>query len=410
MTDEEKLREIIRLGSELNNIQDLDLLLERILLEARLCVNADAGTIYLKQGNDLVFTHAQNETLQKQLPTGQKLIYSIFKVPMDNRSIAGYVATTGEILNIPNVYELPESVPYRFNPSFDRLANYHTESVLTVPLKTPMGDILGVFQVINGRNESGKIVKFEKDHELFILSFASTASIVLQRAQMTRTLLLRMMQMAELRDPKETGAHVNRVASYAVEIYERWAYNKGIEQNELDSNRDILRMAAMLHDVGKVAISDLILKKPGRVTPEEFEVIKSHTYLGAGIFKERQSSFDQLAAEVALNHHENWDGTGYPGHVDIETGKPIRIGRDGKALPKKGEEIPIMGRIVSLADVYDALSSRRVYKEAWSETDVLVEIKKSSGMKFDPDIVDIFFENLNTLRSIQERYKEEEET
>jgi response regulator RpfG family c-di-GMP phosphodiesterase len=144
--------------------------------------------------------------------------------------------------------------------------------------------------------------------------------MVLQRAQMTRALLLRMIQMAELRDPKETGAHVNRVASYSVEIYEKWARSRSIKENEIQKNRDILRMAAMLHDTGKVAISDLILKKPARFTNEEYEIMKTHTYLGAKLFQDRQSEFDEVAAEVALTHHENWDGTGYPGHVDVETG------------------------------------------------------------------------------------------
>jgi len=176
-----------------------------------------------------------------------------------------------------------------------------------------------------------------------------------------------------------------------------------VPRETIDRNRDILRMASMLHDVGKVAISDLILKKPARFTDEEYEIMKSHTYLGARLFRDRQSEFDEVAAVVALTHHENWDGTGYPGRVDDNTCLP-----DPEGTPLRGEEIPLYGRIVALADVYDALSSRRVYKEAWEEDSVLDEIKKLSGRKFDPELVEVFFENLDFIRSIRQRYPETE--
>jgi HD-GYP domain-containing protein (c-di-GMP phosphodiesterase class II) len=404
----EKLKEIIRLGSELNDIQDVDILLEKILFEARKNTNADAGTIYIRDGDQLIFSHTQNETQQKKLRSGQKLIYSRFKVKINKKSLAGYVASTSEILNIPDVYNSASDAPYKFDPSYDDKSNYKTTSVLTVPLKTNRGDIIGVLQIINARDGNGKVVSFNKEDEPYVLHFANTASMILQRAQMTRALILRTISMAELRDPKETGAHVNRVASYAVEIYEQWALKRGLLRNEIDRNRDILRMAAMLHDVGKVAISDLILKKPARFTDEEYEVMKSHTYLGARLFENKHSEFDEIAAIVALTHHENWDGTGYPGYLDVNTGKPYKTDASGKVQAMRGTEIPVWGRIVALADVYDALSSRRVYKEAWDENSVHDEIENLSGSKFDPEIVDIFFDNLDVLKSISSRYPDEE--
>lgn len=398
-----RLDDIIRIGSDLNDIQDLDILLERILTEARKAVNADAGSIYIRDGDHLVFSYSQNDTLQKKLPEGQKLIYTTFRLPINQQSLSGYVASTGEIVNTPDVYAIPPDAPYHFDSTYDKISRYRTTSVLTVPLKTSRDVIVGVLQIINAMDESGAFIPFDSALEPYVLHFAGIASMVLQRARMTRALLLRMISMAELRDPKETGAHVNRVASYSVELYERWALRRGVPRETIDRNRDILRMASMLHDVGKVAISDLILKKPAKFTDEEYEIMKSHTFLGARLFRDRQSEFDEVAAVVALTHHENWDGTGYPGHVDGSTCMP---GAGGK--PLIGEEIPIYGRIVALADVYDALSSRRVYKEAWEEDSVLEEIKKLSGRKFDPELVDVFFENLDFIRSIRQRYPETE--
>ncbi|HUX49842.1 MAG TPA: HD domain-containing phosphohydrolase [Spirochaetia bacterium] len=408
MTSEiDKLRDIISLDSELNKIQDMDILLERILLEARRVVNADAGSIYVKRGDELVITYAQNDTKQKELPPGEKLIYNIFTVPINETTISGYSAATGTAVNVADVYSLPTSSPYKHNPSFDRISGYRTQSVLAIPLKSNTGELLGVIQMINAMDERHAVVPFSHDDEIVIMHFAANATVALQRAQMTRAILLRMIMMAELRDPKETGPHVNRVAGYSVEIYERWAHKRGISEEDIQKTRDNLRMAAMLHDVGKVSISDIILKKPGRFTDEEYAIMKSHTWVGARLFTNKQSEFDEIAQLVALNHHENWDGTGYPGHIDIVTGEAVRTDEKGNPLGKKGEEIPLFGRIVSIADVYDALSSHRVYKEAWTEEKVLEEMKKMSGTKFDPEVLDAFFEALSSIRTISQKYADE---
>jgi response regulator RpfG family c-di-GMP phosphodiesterase len=273
------------------------------------------------------------------------------------------------------------------------------------------GAVLGVMQIINARDRKGEIIPFSGTDESLINHFATSAALAVERAKMTRNIILRMISMAELRDPKETGAHVNRVGSYAVELYEAWAAKNGISSEEIERQRDTLRMAAMLHDVGKVAISDLILKKPDRLSQDEFEIMKCHTYLGAKLFKEDQSEFDALASEVALCHHEKWDGNGYPGYVNPQTGAPLpgRADSEGKPLTRKGDEIPLFGRIVAVADVYDALCSRRSYKEPWDESRVLEEMESSSGTHFDPEIIESFFSRLDVLRSIAKRYPDEPE-
>ncbi len=403
------LQSIIKIDSELNQIQDLDLLLERILLEARRVVHADAGSIYVKEADRLVIKYAQNDTKQKELPPGQKLIYSVFSVPINEKTISGYAALTGHIVNVPDVYHIPSNAPYSYNTTFDRISSYKTTSNLAVPLKTADKRLLGVIQVINSRDSTGAIVPFGKEDELLISHFAANATVALQRAYMTRAMILRMIKMSELRDPKETGAHVNRVAGYAVEIYDRWAYRHSVSDAERDKTRDILKIAAMLHDVGKVAISDLILKKPAKFTPEEYEIMKAHTFFGARLFDDPQSPLDSVSADVALTHHENWDGTGYPGWINPMTGEAVKKNDEGKVLGRKGEEIPLGGRIVAIADVFDALSCRRVYKKAWAEQDVYDEIRNLSGTKFDPELVDVFFEILPSIKQIRELYPEQGE-
>ncbi len=406
MDEKQKLATIIRLGIELTETKDIDVLLEKVLKEARKLVRADAGSLYIKEGESLKFSYTQNDTLQKRLPPGKKLIYSTFSLPINSKSISGHVATTGDMLNIADVYKLKSGVPYVFNRQYDDLSGYRTCSVLTLPLRTIRGEIIGVLQLINGKDGRGKVIPFKKTDEPLILNFASIAAVAIERAQMTRALILRTIKMAELRDPKETGAHVNRVAAYAVTIYEHWAGKRGIAQEELDKNRDVLRMAAMLHDVGKVAISDTILKKPSRFTPEEYEIMKQHTIYGANLFSEIYSAFDEAASIVALNHHEFFDGNGYPGHISRADGRPLPgyEGVNGSARGKKGEEIPVFGRLVAIADVYDALSSKRVYKEAWDQSQVLETVHSVSGKQFDPDMVDAFFESLDTINNITERY------
>ncbi len=412
MIDErKKFQEVLNVGLEVIQTKDLDILLERILTKARHLTNADAGSIYIKEGDTLLFRYTQNETLQKQLPAGRKLIYSTFTIPVSNQSISGYVANTGKVLNLEDVYNLTNTVPFSFDPSYDRVSGYTTRSVLSFPLKTHSDEVVGVLQLINATDPGGSIVPFHADDEPFVVHFANNAAIAIERAMMTRDIILRMIKMAELRDPMETGAHVNRVSSYSVELYEAWALAKGIGKTEIEQNRDILKMAAMLHDVGKVAITDLILKKPARLDSYEYEVMKQHAYLGARLFSTQRSDFDRAAFVVTLNHHERWDGQGYPGYIDPATGEPLPGFKDlsGRAIGKKREEIPIFGRIVAIADVFDALSSGRSYKEPWEEERVLETMDRERGKHFDPEMLDIFFSILDVIRNIMQQYPDNQE-
>lgn len=409
--ENQKLQQLLEMNQEIEQVKDLDVLLEKILTVARKLTKADAGSIYvITDEGHLQFNHSQNDSLQRQLEVGKKLIYNTFSVPINHKSISGYVASTGETLNIPDVYHLTaDDVPYGFDPSYDKKSRYRSQSMLTIPLKNNQDKVIGVMQLINAQGPAGEVIPFPEDDIPLIRIFANNAAMALERAQMTRAIILRMISMAELRDPKETGTHVNRVGAYSAEIYETWARQRDVDPETISNYRDILRMAAMLHDVGKVGIRDEILQKPGRLNEDEYETMKQHVVMGAKLFLNAQSEFDEIAGQIALNHHERWDGTGYPGHVDAgKEGAPLPgyETAEGKARGKHGEEIPIFGRIVAVADVYDALSSKRAYKDAWEEEDVLNELKKGSGKHFDPEIIVAFLSCLDMIRAIGARYTE----
>jgi HD-GYP domain-containing protein (c-di-GMP phosphodiesterase class II) len=403
------LDEAIRAGYRISYIKDLDILLENILLEARRFTGADAGSIYIRRGNHLEIRYSQNDTLTQNRNVQNTLGYPKLSIPLNNKTVAGYVGLTGNIVNIRDVYNIPEEAPYSFDPRYDKMAGYKTRSMLVFPIKDHRDRTAGVLQLINALDASGNITEFTSRHETMALHFTQHASTALERAMMTRNMIMRMILMAELRDPEETGVHVNRVGAYSVTIYEQWTQAKKLSEHQIKSNMDILRMTAMLHDVGKIAITDTILKKPSKLTMNEYETIKAHTWMGARLFIDRYSEFDEAAFDIALNHHERWDGTGYPGYIDINTGQPIegKIAADGTAIGKKGEEIPLFARIVSVADVYDALNSKRCYKNAWDQKKTLEIMKNEAGRQFDPDMIEAMMASLDIFHVIAARYPDQ---
>jgi response regulator RpfG family c-di-GMP phosphodiesterase len=174
--------------------------------------------------------------------------------------------------------------------------------------------------------------------------------------------LERLAQAAEFRDA-ETGAHVSRIGMLA----EKVARTLGLP----DEQCELLRHATPLHDVGKVGIPDRILLKPGALDPDEWLIMQSHTLIGARILGGSSSRVVQLAEEIALTHHERWDGGGYPRRL-------------------RGEQIPLSGRICAVVDVFDALRSERSYKRAWTLADTLDELRRQRGRHFDPRVLDAF--------------------
>jgi len=396
----QRFENLLQISHKLNYTDDLDSVLERILTEARSLTESEAGTIYLRDGDELVFEHTQNDLLFTS-NLDNKNNYLSQRIPVTDSSIAGFVALNSlkgdgqdTVLNFPDVYDLSNTYPFHFDKSFDTGNDYRTKSILATSVDNVNGENIGVIQLINKKGNRKQNIQFDKDDETVLSSFADLAAVHIERARITKEMILRMIKMAELRDPKETGAHVNRVGAYSAELYEHWAIKNGISEKEIKKVKGDYRMASMLHDVGKVGISDTILKKPGLFNDEERQIMKNHTIYGTELFKYAASDMDKLASEISISHHENWDGTGYPGS---------RTHQKGYA----GENIPLSGRIVRITDVYDALISVRCYKEAWDEQKVLDEIEKNSGIEFDPFLVTCFFDIYETIKAIQVKYEEE---
>jgi PAS domain S-box-containing protein len=191
-------------------------------------------------------------------------------------------------------------------------------------------------------------------------------------------LIYRMGEIGETRS-KETGFHVKRVAQYS----ELLAKYYGLSEKEIN----YLKIASPMHDIGKVGITDNILNKPGKLTQEEWKVMKTHANIGYELFRDSDKPLLQTAAIIAHEHHEKYDGSGYPRGLS-------------------GENIHIYGRITALADVFDALGSDRCYKKAWEDEKIFELIRNEQGKHFDPRLVDIFFEHLDEFVKIRDYYQD----
>ena len=202
---------------------------------------------------------------------------------------------------------------------------------------------------------------------------------LVQADELRRTrlqVIQRLGRAAEYKD-NETGTHVMRMSHYAQIL----ALAYGLSEAQAD---DLLH-AAPMHDIGKIGIPDSIMLKPAKLTKDEFAIMKTHPHIGAEIIGEADSELLRLAKSVALTHHEKWDGTGYPNGL-------------------KGKDIPLEGRIVALADVFDALTSKRPYKEAWSIAETMAYLHEQSGSHFDPELVQLFTENLDKVIEIKNKW------
>ena len=296
-----------------------------------------------------------------------------------NAGFVGYSVRTGEPLLIKDAYQDP-----RFDRRSDEKTHYRTTSVMTVPLMNSMGHVMGVFQAINkqGVNEKGEQEVFSV-HDLERLSLtavysAKTVESAMLNAELeaTQREIIHILGDASESRSQETGDHIQRVA----EISYTLAKLMGLPEEDVDN----IRLAAPMHDLGKVGIPDAILNKPGRFTDEEYAIMKSHSEKGYNMLCNSKRKLLRFAAEIARSHHERWDGRGYPRGI-------------------AGEEIPLAARICAVADVLDALSSPRCYKQPWPEEKVKDEFIKQRGAQFQPELVDVLIEHGDEIYGIYRR-------
>jgi HD-GYP domain-containing protein (c-di-GMP phosphodiesterase class II) len=382
-------------------------LLSRVLLKSRHLTGAEAGSVFIARGRGktrrLEAADTQNERVALEPAS--------FVVPLNTSSIAGYTATTGETVFVADLYNIPQELPFKFDPSFDQKVGYCSRSMLSFPLVNHDRKVIGVVQLINRLDGSGNgPVPFESEQADLIVPFNHIVGGAIERADMVerisaqnirlrdRNRLLReqrariaalqdeteeafqlsislLSRAAELHD-EDTAHHVERVNEYSYFLAGLLGKSKAF-CNEI-------RYSAQLHDVGKMSINVAILRKEGPLDDDErFEMMR-HPEYGFQILS--ASDRLQMAADIALNHHERWDGGGYP------------AGREG-------DQIPVSARIVTLADIYDALRSKRSYKPGLTHEQTRRIVLEGDDRfnptnHLDPNLLDIFAERHQGMAEI----------
>jgi HD-GYP domain-containing protein (c-di-GMP phosphodiesterase class II) len=284
-TDPKSLQNLVarlnQIGIALSAEHSLNKLLALIVKEARRFTSADGGSLYIREGDKLNFLVAQTASLEKR--NNGKPFFSSFYVPLTKESISGYVATTGQLLNIEDVYHIPPTVEYRFNRDFDLKVGYRSKSMLVVPMRDHQDDIIGVLQLINSLDGENNVVPFKKELESLILSLASQAAVAIRNAKLIdevkalfRSLVRYSATAIDARSP-HTAGHSGRVAKYSMRLAR--AINE--EKNGCfgaikftPEQLEELRMAAWLHDIGKIGVKESVLEKANKLTDEQMEIIR----------------------------------------------------------------------------------------------------------------------------------------
>ncbi|MFR1672217.1 MAG: HD domain-containing phosphohydrolase [Candidatus Gastranaerophilaceae bacterium] len=347
---------LVKIGRSITAQTDINVLLKVIAEETKIAIQADRCTVFLldKEKNEIWSKVALGMENQE------------IRVPAD-KGLVGYVIKTGESLNIPDAYN-----DDRFNPDVDSKTGYKTKTILCMPIKNNNQEIIGAFQVLNKLNGS-----FTKGDEDLLVAIGGSASIAIENAQLFEqqkelykeqkalfeSFIDTLATSIDARD-KITAGHSSRVKLYSMLIV-----------NELGCDekfKELVEKAATLHDIGKIGIRDSVLQKEGKLTDEEYRHIQEHVQITHNILDKIYMSNDfKMITEIACSHHEKWDGSGYYRHL-------------------KGEDIPYGGRILAVSDVFDAITSRRHYRDKMPIGNVINILIKDSGTHFDKNIVDVF--------------------
>lgn len=356
-TKSDPLVSLVKISRSITAITDIDALLRVIAEETKNAIQADRCTVFLwdKDTDELWSKVALG------LDSSQEIRFPAGK------GLAGYVVKTGESLNITDAYNDP-----RFNPEVDSKTGYRTKTILCMPIMNNNREIIGAFQVINKIDGV-----FTKNDEDLLVAIGGSASIALENAQLfdqqlqmyrEQKLLFEsfidtLATSIDARD-KITAGHSTRVRLYSILL----ADAIGMDPKD----KSLLEKAAILHDIGKIGIRDSVLQKDGKLTDEEYKHIQEHVRITHNILNKIYMSPDfRIITEMACSHHEKWDGTGYYRHL-------------------KGEEITLGGRILAVADVFDAITSKRHYRDKMPIANVLDILIKGAGSHFDKNLVDTF--------------------
>ncbi|WP_164901819.1 HD domain-containing phosphohydrolase [Neorhizobium lilium] len=345
--------------------RDLDEIMTAVRQSARDLIGADGISFVLKD-NDCCY-YADEDAIGP-LWKGQRF-------PIQS-CLSGFAMLQGKVVVINDIFR-----DGRF--PIDAYANTFVKSLVIVPVRQddPVGAIGAYWSKLDGPSPES-IERLERIANTAAVAMTNVALIKSlaaakeEAAQARDAMILAMASLAETRD-HETGDHIRRTQHYVRALAEALQEQEAYAEQLSDEVVDLLYKSAPLHDIGKVGIPDCILLKPGKLEPEEFEVMKTHAELGhaaiatAERYMSSTTPFLSLAKEIAHTHHEKWNGTGYPRGL-------------------KGEEIPIGGRIMAIADVYDALVSARIYKPALPHEEAVDIIIKDSGEHFDPKLVQVF--------------------
>jgi HD-GYP domain-containing protein (c-di-GMP phosphodiesterase class II) len=348
--ENKRLQVLLHLAENLQTHLELDKLLLTTMEEVAKILNADRCTVFLLDENKNELWSIVAMGIEK----GKEI-----RFPAD-KGISGHVATTGQVLNIPDAYKDP-----RFNPDIDKKTGYKTENMLTMPLSNAEGHILGVFQVLNKKDGP-----FTERDESLLTAISHIAATTIENSQLYEEQVESLNSFVETLsatlDTRDyiTAGHSKRVTLYTLALCDQMA----MEENCCEE----LRYAGLLHDIGKLGIPESVLFKAGKLDEEEYQLIKKHPavtrqILGSIHFPRNLRN----VTEIASTHHEKVNGEGYP---------------DGL----KQSEIPVGGRMLAMADVFDALTSQRQYRDRESIEKVWQTIEKEINRTFDPKVVNYF--------------------
>lgn len=340
---------LVKIGRSITAVTDINVLLKVIAEETKIAIQADRCTVFLldKEKNELWSKVALGMDSQE------------IRFPAD-KGLAGYVVQTGEPLNIPDAYNDP-----RFNPEVDKKTGYVTKTILCLPIKNNNQEIIGAFQVLN--KISGVFTKGDED---LLVAIGGSASIALENAQLFKeqkelfeSFINTLATSIDARD-KITAGHSSRVKLYSMLLADELGCDEKF--------KELIEKSAILHDIGKIGIRDSVLQKEGKLTDEEYKHIQEHVKITHDILEKIHTSDDfKMITEFACSHHEKYDGSGYYRHL-------------------KGEEIPYGGRILAVADVFDAITSKRHYRDKMPIQNVIDILVSGKDRHFDGKLVDTF--------------------